>query len=349
MLNSFSTNATVAKAKALYGKRLTQADYSELMHRNSVADIAEYLKRNTHFKDILSSIDTNTVRRRYLEQLLKRDVFEKYVRLCKFQQIDKIEFYNYNIIKLEMDAIVNCILNLNSITSVKFIAETSNYLIKHASFDIISLAKAEDFSEVLKVLKKTPYYAILKDEKPNENGRYDCTLIEAKLRSYYYEWLKNAIDKDFSGDTAQELHELIRKQVDVTNIVNAFRLISFSGEKAQDYLDEILPNYGKISGKHLDYLYQSRDDEEFLLRFSKTHYGRQMEKFTDNLEGRLMSHYGTLLKTDYEKRALRKSQSAPVSLFSILFLFTIETENIINIIEVIRYKAPMTILDKLLI
>ena len=57
-------NATVAKIMAIYGKRLTPQDYSELMSRQSVAEAAEYLKKNTHYSDMLSSIDTNTIHRK---------------------------------------------------------------------------------------------------------------------------------------------------------------------------------------------------------------------------------------------------------------------------------------------
>ena len=40
-----SYNATVAKIRAMYGKRITPQDYTELVSRRSVADIAEYLKK----------------------------------------------------------------------------------------------------------------------------------------------------------------------------------------------------------------------------------------------------------------------------------------------------------------
>ena len=54
-------NATVAKARAIYGKRLRESDYFELASRKKVTEAAEYLKKNTHFSEALSSIDTSAI------------------------------------------------------------------------------------------------------------------------------------------------------------------------------------------------------------------------------------------------------------------------------------------------
>ena len=50
-----SKNATVAKIRAVYGKRLKENDYYELSAKKKVSEAAEYLKRNTHFSAVLSS------------------------------------------------------------------------------------------------------------------------------------------------------------------------------------------------------------------------------------------------------------------------------------------------------
>ncbi len=73
MLDCFSHNATVAKAKAMHGKRLTPNDYRELMNRRTVAEAADYLKKNTHFRKALASIDVSNVHRGRLEDILQRE------------------------------------------------------------------------------------------------------------------------------------------------------------------------------------------------------------------------------------------------------------------------------------
>ena len=103
-------NATVAKIMAIYGKRLTQQDYLEMMSKQSVQEAAEYLKKNTHYSELLSSIDTNTIHRGMLENLLRRSVYDTYIRITGFEHISKEEFYNYKILQTEIDEILRCIL-----------------------------------------------------------------------------------------------------------------------------------------------------------------------------------------------------------------------------------------------
>ena len=101
-------NATVAKIMAIYGKRLKQEDYQSLLNQQSVAEVAEYLKKNTYFSELLAPIDTNTIHRGMLENLLRRSIFEKYVKIISFEQIGRQEFYNYRILRAEVDEILEC-------------------------------------------------------------------------------------------------------------------------------------------------------------------------------------------------------------------------------------------------
>ena len=349
MLDSLSTKATVAKSLAIYGKRLTPEDYKELLHRNSVTEIAEYLKRNTHYKFVLASIDTATIHRGHLESLLKRDVFDLYVKLCKFQKLGGVPFYNYLVIKQEIAEIVSCILHLNAKASEDYISSLPSYLISHASYDLLELARARDFSEILKVLKKTPYYDIIKDAVPDEHGVYDCTKIESQLRTYYLKWLSLTIDEDFSGKTAKDLHALIKTQLDLINIINGFRMKAFFSSDAQTIESYMLHFYGRLSRNKQFDLFGATDADDYIKRLQKTYYGRQMEAFSDSIAKNNLELYAHTLRHKYAKLTLRQSQEAPVSLYTIIYLFEIEEENITNIIEGIRYKAPLSYIEKLLI
>ena len=48
----FSRNATVAKIRAIYGKRLKPENYKELITKKSVSEVAESLKRNTRYSGV---------------------------------------------------------------------------------------------------------------------------------------------------------------------------------------------------------------------------------------------------------------------------------------------------------
>lgn len=349
MFDMFSTNATIAKARAIYGKRLTPEDYRELMHKNSVAEIAEYLKRNTHYRDVLSSIETSTIHRGFLETILKRWNFDLYVKLCSFQHLDEIPFYNYLVVKNEVSEIVSAILHLNAKESDDYISSLPGYFIKHASFDLIELARARDYGEILKVIKNTPYYNIIKDFTPDEDGLYDCTMIESRLRTYYLKAVAEQIKKDFPKKTADALMSLIKTQLDLINIINGYRLKAFSNADAETIEEYSLKFYGRLSKSAQHELYSASDADDYIKRLQKTYYGRQLERLGEPLTRDMLEKQLHVLRVKYAKLALRQIQSAPVSLYTIVYLFEVEVYNIISIIEGIRYKAPMSYVEKLLI
>lgn len=349
MADNFSTNATVAKARAIYGKRLTPEDYKELLHRNSVSDVAEYLKRNTHYRNALSAVDTNTVHRGFLEELLRRDIFDMYISLCKFQHLDRVDFYRYMMVQKEIELIITCILHLNAGMSEEFISAVPPYFIDYSSFDMIALAKARSFAEILEVISDTPYFDIIKDSEPDENGMYNCSKIEVKLRSFYLEWLDKAIDKDFRGKTAKSLHSLVKNQIDLINIINSYRLKSFFNVTAEEIEEDMLPAYGRLSKQKQFALFEAKDADDYIRRLQKTYYGKQIEGINRSLEKPMLENSTHALRAKYAKLALRSSQSAAISVYTILYLFEIELENIINIIEGIRYNVPTEYIQKLLI
>ncbi len=92
MLDGLSSNATVAKIRSLHGKMLTKENYHEMLTRRNVPEIAEYLSSTPRYKQVLKDIDPITVHRGFLETLLEKDNFDTYIRLCQFQQLDKVAF-----------------------------------------------------------------------------------------------------------------------------------------------------------------------------------------------------------------------------------------------------------------
>ena len=49
--------AVLTKARAKFGKRLTNKDYTNLLSCNSVAEIMSYLKSYTHYSEILKDMN----------------------------------------------------------------------------------------------------------------------------------------------------------------------------------------------------------------------------------------------------------------------------------------------------
>lgn len=339
-------NATVAKMHAVYGKRLKNEDYSALMSCTSVADAAGYLKRNTYFSRALEGIDTETLHRGNLENILRRSVIENYFRITGFEKIGMNEFYNYIVIKTEIDEILICILHLNAGTT-DHITTLPIYMNKYTSFNLLELAKVRDFSELLSLTEKTPYYDILKQFKTDKPGVHiDYAGCELKLRTYYFGRLIESLGA-FGADTQNRMKNYIGTQIDMINIINSYRMTKYFSADRHEIKKRMIPIYLKIPEKKMDELYSANDEEDFLGKFSKTYYGRELAE-----EGYDMKNpEAALIHFRYKqtKRAFSRSVTAPECFFTFNTLAEIEMKNIIRIIESIRYELPVREISSLLI
>lgn len=325
-------NATIAKIMAIYGKRITPHDYSELMNKKSVADIAEYLKKNTYYSKLLSTVDTRTIHRGTLENLLKRSVFEQYIKITSFENVSKQEFYNYKILQTEIDEILRCIRHINA-KSGKLIADIPIYMNELTSFDLIELAKVASFEDLLVFLKKTPYYDVLSQINVDKNGKVDVTRCETVLRTYYISRLKKSLN--FNKDDVKQFTAMLESDIDLINIINAYRLKAFFDEPEDVIEKDMLPFYGHLSPQKRLYIYSAPTSEEFINRFSKSYYGKQMLQHNYSIND--LEQSVQRLRYHNIKRMLKLSVSAPLSVYAFMFLLEIEVKNLISIIEGIRY------------
>lgn len=344
-----SKNATVAKVRTVYGKRLKENDYNELFSKKKVTDAADYLKRNTHYANAFSGVDTSSIHRGYVETLLHKAYFDEYERLCKFQNLNEEPFYNFLLVKEELREILKAILYLNNDRKDVYIESMYAFFIKKASFDLIELAKARDFKQLLAVIKNTSYYNIIKNIKPDKDGNIPYTTCEVMLRTYYLKWLIDTVEKQFDKRSKKALVSQINTQTDIINIINAYRMKKYFSADAQAVKDFSLPFYGRLSQAKQQELYEADTPEEYLRRLSKTMYGRLMENLDENMQGDRFEKELQKLQYSMAKRALMFTDNAAVSLYSYMCLYEIEVNNIISIIECIRYGKSIPYMQSLVV
>lgn len=283
----YSKNATVARARAIYGKRLSDDDYKELVSKKSVNEVAEYLKKNTHYSQALSSISTANIHRGLLESLIRRYSFDRYMKLVNFQQLGKERFYNYLITKSEIKELLSAVLHMNADSSEKYITSMPSYLISRTKFDLIELAKVRTFPELLRLIKHTPYYGVLKDIVPDMNGKIDYLQCELLLRTYYLKWQLDVVRHDFHKSSRDVLIKQIEMQIDFVNIINAYRMKKYYNLSADEISKNLLPFNGRLSLKISMNLLKHHQLRDFYIYSRKlfTEDSSTVRK-TDTLSGR---------------------------------------------------------------
>ena len=106
MLKSFSNKAIATKARAMYGPRVTAADYEELIKKRSVGEVAAYLRDNTHYREVLTQVDPSAIHRGQLENFLRSLSYIQYRRLIAFD-FGQQSFYRYRYFRDEIQQVVN--------------------------------------------------------------------------------------------------------------------------------------------------------------------------------------------------------------------------------------------------
>lgn len=344
MLTSLSGNAIAAKARAIYGKRLTTTNYHDLMRMPTVSDVCIYLKTNTSYSKYLRNINEAAIHRGQLEDILKRSCMERYFSLLHYDFSGKKSFYHYVITDAEIDLILRAIMLMNSNSVENLISDIPSFLREYATFDFQELARVRNYEQLLQVLDKTPYVHILKRfQAPNgEISFKDCELA---LKTYYYRTLLDNIDKNFKGKTKKELREIVLIEIELLNISMVYRLRRHFKKSPPEIKSQLLPFHYRMSDQVLDDLLSAEHRTEYIEKMKLSRYNHRMQ----GVEFNYIEDYTKRLKYMVIRKMMRFSTNAPITFFALISLLRIEVENLIIIIESVRYNNKDEDVQKLLI
>lgn len=344
MIGQASGNAVIAKIKAMYGKRLHSNDYEELLRKKSVVEVATYLKSSTNYNNILKNINETTIHRGQLEHLLSRDIFQSYIKLSRFLASANKDFFKFLIVRSEISEILRLITLLNAKSSETFIIDLPAYLIKHSSFDLLSLANVRNFDDLLKVIEKTPYHNIMEKNRP-KNELIDYTKSERDLYIYYYEYMFKAVEKSFKGSQKQKLIKMLKFEAELFNIMSIYRLKIFFNYSNQKISEMILPIHYKLNKNKLNQLLANATSDDFVENYIKQNFAHKIK----SKEFNYIENYADTVKYYNNRFLLRFSTSAPEIFFVYFGLRYRELSNLINIIEGVRYNIDTESIRKLII
>lgn len=335
----------LTKARAKFGKQLKERDYNNLLACQSVAEVMVYLKSHTHYAKVLADVNERDVHRGRLEMLLRQNLFNEFDALCRYDSDVSTGFSQFVIEQTEVEQILRFLILLSSNSTEKFIFQFPAFFAKHTEIDINRLANAVDYNEFLAALSSSPFYKLLKDFKPDENGKLPVSEIEMKLYGYVY---KNLLDLVLSKTKGQEKAELKSLFFTINDYMIFSRILRF--KKYYDLPPEkikenLFLRYTNISPRLLDAMCSAESTAEVFSIMQSSGTGRMINRIGYNYAGDIPPR----VKYKLAKRNIHFSVNPSVVMIS--FMFTCETElmNIISLIEGIRYKVDTKTIKSLLI
>lgn len=339
----YKLNAVMAKARAIYGQRLTQKDYESLVNASSVAEITAYLKSNSYYSETLEKLPSPDIGAEHLEFLIRKSESGIFERLCRYEMAFGQDIYNYFVKKSEITQIL---LQMRSIISGK---ANSGENVKNRFYsgkteiDMYALSSASSVEEILNVIDATPYKEIVEKcyrSGNNEYIDYECAFINF-FHEYEYALVKKCCGKK-SG-----LLTLLSEEADLEFIKKLYRMKKYFPAYSDRILRSIIPmNLTRLTKKEIKELLSIESEKQLADILKKTVYREYAGKIAD--AGFTEQQIAERRYEKY-KHLLRFSTDPNEILFCFMFLIETEAANLIHIIEGVKYKMDYTSIKELLI
>lgn len=344
---NMATGVIVSKAKSMHGKQLKAADYDELLHKRSVSEVAGYLKNETQYAAALKDVRENNIHRGQLENILRRDMFAQTMKLYRYGEASQKDFYQLHMQQIEMDLILQRIRVLISEQYEDAIADLPVFLKGYVSFDLLKLGTVHSFDELLDVLKKTMYHDVLYPYRKVKGKERDIayTACETALHKAYYEHVFDVIDRVMKGKMKKEVKELYGVNVELSNLTKIYRFKRYFDSREDVIRKSLVPVYTHISQKQMEEYLAEPTMKGFMKKLANSWYHLHL----DDDKRVYIEWYMDQFRFQQARKHLYYSQSAPIVYSSYLFLQKLELDNIINIIEGIRYHVDSEDIEKMLI
>lgn len=344
MLTSLSSNVVLAKARTMYGRRLTLANYNELLKCRNVSEVAGYLKNHTVYGKALSGIVESEVHRGQLESRLKQKLMDEYDSLCKYEvEVDK-HFSRSFIQRDEIEYILHTVLLLNTGNEEENPFYFPPYLLHNSELNLQALARVKNTEDFKHVINHTPYEELLAPFLAEKESRIDYTGVENVLYYYLYSNILKTVRKYFFGETKKQLLSIYNTFMDLNNYVHIVRMKIMYGANAETLKRTLLPT-GSLSMDNLEKMLQGNTEEEIGKALEHTELGRRALKIQHAYLDEIPARMNYMLCRHY----IDFSIHPVVVLISYFFLSETEMNNIITIIEGKRYQLAPEEIRKLLI
>lgn len=340
---SLSSNALCAKAKAMYGNRLTETVYSDLSRKLTVGEAVTYLKTQTRYSDALKDVNVRNVHRGQVESALNREYFDRCAKLMKYAPRKNQDFYLYQFASFEIDLIMDKVMSLVAKQKNSFNLDIPDYLSHKTSFNLYGLINIESFKDLVLYLKDTKYYKVLKDF--DFSSPIDFNGLEMKLQKLYYETAISSIKNNFSGRTRKDLLNLFYTSIELKNITKIYRYKKYFNESEEVIRRSLYLEYSRLPKEMIDKLVCASGEKEVLMLLAQSKY----KLYEDDRDYPYIEYYMDSIQYNIAKRYMRFSGSAPLVYMTYCILLRVEIDNLKHIIEGIRYNRDPSSIEETLI
>lgn len=331
MAGVFTYSAVITKLRAKYSMLLTKEDYDILMSQQSVTEIVQWLRKNSQYQDMLSSISENDIHRGDIERVFWDSLYKDAEGLKKMLRSKEKQMLEVFLSRQEIDLLKQEVRRIIS-------QENSEY----EDSLIYSWHGAKDLNELANKLKGTVYHESIK--RFTEIEDVNAFEIEKTLDEIYFRRVKEAAKKYLSKADAKNILDFISAEVDVYNLLNTYRYKKYYGLEGNELLVNLIPNKRKLKKTELERI-AGADISSFVNVIRKTGYAGLFEKKSEKEWDISIQEFLCRLY----KKHLRQNAFSFTTILAYFYLKEMAIRNVITIIEGVRYGLEPATINRYLV
>lgn len=329
--------AVNTKIKVLEKQFLERKDYLNLLEKRSVGDASQSLKENEYYRKLLEKVHPESVSRRNIEDILKRNMITNIDKLVHYFRDDYKILIRSLYMKYEIEDLKVLARSIFNGKDPKKIEKSLTFLGKYSQIDPEKLFTSKAIRDLIFALKGSEFFDFL---IPLVDGkRENLFRFEMALDMGYFSIVQSRKLKISSRD-----RQLLRKWeglvADLYNIQWIYRGKKFYNLSPEELLNYTI-NFGdKLTFKQRKEMCYTNNLEELFRVTANSVYGflfKSEELSTDIYMERRINRFMYYSLKDLSRR----SPLSIIQSIEYVWLLEFEIKDVISIIESIRYAlAP---------
>lgn len=310
-----------AKLKGMYAKRITKSDLEDLLKQSNLKNAVLLLRSKCEiFKEVDENID-----RLEIESLLEENQIEDILKILKLLKEKDKELFQIFLLQYEIKCVKSIFRKLFSDD------KTDDIIVKNVKRwtvtlfeDIKGIETVQNFEQFFSAIKRMKYNKELIKYKEKDN--INVFEVENEMDKLYFESLYDRVK------TKANLKKIVGSEIDLLNVLWIFRVkkyYNFEKEKLKQIL--INRNY-KLNSNIIEKLIKTNSYEELKEIMQQTIY-KDIFKEEMDIENNIDKYLYWV-----NKKILKNDTTSIAYIFAYVNLINYENNDIINIIEGIRYN-----------
>lgn len=333
MGNLLEYSGIVTKLRAMEAGLLKPEQFTEIANLGNVPEIVDYLKKNTAYAYVLSTLEDDQIHRGNIEKILLQSLYYDYTKIYRFCGQKQRRFMKLILKNYEVDLINYCLrIVINRYKQPFDLNYKKAFFDRYSQISIERLITSRTTDELVENLKGTEYYAPLKKLKDSQN----VTLYDYNL----------TLDLYFFTSTWKEQKRILKKKdlelfirdrgskIDLLNLQWIYRAKKYYNMKPADIYLLLIPIHYKLSTEQVKDMVETSGMEEFENAVAKTSYARHYDFRRDLTIERM---YADCLQYVYTVDRRRDPYSI-ASINTYLFLKEEEIKKLTTVMECVRYS-----------